>query len=151
MSAPIKTSYDRTIITMAAEGAAGSEIAAATGRSRQQIRHRAIHLGVWPAVLQNRRDRKAAKPKLNGAYTNRTRIALASGLIPPARVDRTVSNIAHALRAARRHADPAAPVPASFIARVFDAGLTLDEIDATYAVPPAVAVAAIRQHLKIRP
>lgn len=154
MRKPIKTSYDRTILTMAAEGATSTEVAAAIGKTLNQIYNRAMHLGVWRDLVKARRDRRLAredrqrtKPKLHGYQ----RSQLAAALIPPARIDRTATDLANTLRAARRRADPAAPVPASFIARVFAAGLTLDEIDATYAVPPVEAVAAIRQHPEIRP
>lgn len=154
MSAPIKTSYDRTILTMAAGGASSVEVAAATGRNADQIRNRAMRLGVWRTLVRNLRDRRLAlkgerRCTEDTSYNGRSALGLAA--IPPARVDRSASDLCHALRVAQRRADPAVVVPDSFIARVFEAGLTLDDIDAQFGVPPVQAVAAIRHHLEIRP
>nr|USU32957.1 hypothetical protein NG677_04440 [Methylobacterium sp. OTU13CASTA1] len=154
MSASIKTSYDRTILAMAAGGASSAEVSAATGRNADQIRNRAMRLGVWRTLVRNLRDRRLAlkgerRCIENTSYNGRSALGLAA--IPPARVDRSASDLRHALRVAQRRADPAVAVPDSFIARVFDAGLTLDDIDAQFGVPPVQAVAAIRHHLEIRP
>lgn len=152
MREPIKTSYDRTILTMAAEGAVFREVAAETGKPFRFVYQRANTLGISATLTANMKARQAARREATCPHSHKlfgyqgSRQGAAA--IPPARIDRSATDLANALRAARRHADPSVPVPASFIARVFDAGLTLDEIDATYAVPPAVAVAAIRQHLR---
>ena len=153
MSAPIKTSYDRTILTMAAEGAVSGEIVAATGKTFNQIYSRAMHLGVWPLMVRNRRDRRLAredrrrvKAKTRGYHGS----LFAAALISPTRVDHAASDIARTLRAAARRVRADVPVPAGAIAHAFYAGLTLDDIDAAFNVPAIEAVAAIRQHFEIR-
>lgn len=151
MSAPIKTSYDRTIVAMAAEGATSSEIAAAMGKTYSQVTNRAMHLGVWRALVANNQARRAARraAQLSEGPRHPTgnRSAIAETMAANGRVDRTATDLLHTLRAVRRLAAPSAPVPGSIIARVFEAGLTLDDIDAELGVPPADAVAAIRHHL----
>lgn len=155
MREPIKTSYDRTILTMAAEGAVLSEVATATGKPFAFVYRRALTLGVAATMTATLKARKAAHREAGYPYGRKlvgyqgSRVAAA--LIPQARVDHAASDIARSLRAAARRVPAHVPVPASTIALAFNAGLTLDDIGAAFAVPPVEAVAAIRQHPEIRP
>lgn len=155
MSAPIKTSYDRTILAMAAEGAVTTEVAAAISKRVAFVHCRSAYLGVAGVLTANLRARQAARRAENYRYGHKLfgyqGSRLTARAIFNARVDHRTSDLRHTLRAVRHRADPTAAVPDSFIARVFEAGLTLDDIDAQFGIPPVQAVAAIRHHLEVRP
>ncbi|NEU14637.1 hypothetical protein G3T14_21370 [Methylobacterium sp. BTF04] len=147
MSAPdIKTSYDREIVRLVAEGFGASQISRQIGRHYEAVlgRLRALRLDAQ-AHKNTQAQRAARRPVVARRGYRFRRGALAAAIVGSPRFDTAASDLARRLKRERAVLDAVDFDPSHLIACFHAAGLTLDDIEECVGVSPAMAASAIRR------
>lgn len=147
-STDIRFRHDQNIANLAAKGLTSRQIAVQLRLRIGYVRNAAIRVGICSKVMSNAERQRQEHRAERLAVQNPVRSYCGSRFIealPPARCDRSASDLARRLEAHRRAMGVDASAPASLAATAHAAGLTLEDIEAGLGIPPVEAVAAIRR------